>query len=263
LEAALDRGAHLPAPLRRSLVDGHSLGRLPARGSLEALRADVERQVRAVRDVERTDANARRALPRARVAVPRRTHDRRGHAPARVRRRRYLWQGAAESERRAPAHRAAVEIRVQEHQVDRPYPLHGPPTANELEHGGAAGVRLLLERQPGSRSPALESGVREALGRRSLRCADPDADVQRLRRPGREPLHGSRSPQEFLTACGRLWLTQRSVVIVKIAIWAGCLAPFGLLVLQAFGYFGGLGANDVETVLNVCGKTGLNLFLLT
>ena len=58
-------------------------------------------------------------------------------------------------------------------------------------------------------------------------------------------------------------MTQRSVVIVKIAIWAGCLAPLGLLVLQSFGYFGGLGANDVETVLNVCGKTGLNLLLLT
>ena len=58
-------------------------------------------------------------------------------------------------------------------------------------------------------------------------------------------------------------MTQRSVVIAKIAIWAGCLAPFGLLVLQGFGYLGGLGANDVETVLNVCGKTGLNLLLLT
>ena len=58
-------------------------------------------------------------------------------------------------------------------------------------------------------------------------------------------------------------MTQRSIVIVKIAIWAGCLIPLGLLVLKAFGYLGGLGANDVETVLNVCGKTGLNLLLLT
>ncbi|HSC16619.1 MAG TPA: protein-methionine-sulfoxide reductase heme-binding subunit MsrQ, partial [Gammaproteobacteria bacterium] len=58
-------------------------------------------------------------------------------------------------------------------------------------------------------------------------------------------------------------MTQRSVVIIKALIWAGCLAPFGLLVLQALGYLGGLGANDVETVLNVCGKTGLNLLILT
>jgi sulfoxide reductase heme-binding subunit YedZ len=58
-------------------------------------------------------------------------------------------------------------------------------------------------------------------------------------------------------------MTQRSVVIIKVLLWAGCLAPLGLLVLQGFGYLGGLGANDVETVLNVCGKTGLNLLILT
>jgi sulfoxide reductase heme-binding subunit YedZ len=58
-------------------------------------------------------------------------------------------------------------------------------------------------------------------------------------------------------------MTQRFVVIFKIAIWAGCLAPLALLVLAATGVYGTLGANDVETVLNVCGKTGLNLLLLT
>jgi sulfoxide reductase heme-binding subunit YedZ len=58
-------------------------------------------------------------------------------------------------------------------------------------------------------------------------------------------------------------MTQRSVVIVKLAIWAGCLAPLALLVLEGTGAYGSLGANPVETVLNVCGKTGLNLLLLT
>ena len=58
-------------------------------------------------------------------------------------------------------------------------------------------------------------------------------------------------------------MTQRSVVIGKVLIWAACLAPLGLLVLQAFGHGGGLGANPVEQILNVCGKTGLNLLLLT
>ena len=58
-------------------------------------------------------------------------------------------------------------------------------------------------------------------------------------------------------------MTQRSVVIIKVALWAACLAPLGLLVLQAFGYAGGLGVNPVEQVLNVCGKTGLNLLMLT
>lgn len=58
-------------------------------------------------------------------------------------------------------------------------------------------------------------------------------------------------------------MTQRSVVIIKIGIWAACLAPLGLLVLAATGVYGSLGANDVETVLNTCGKTGLNLLMLT
>lgn len=58
-------------------------------------------------------------------------------------------------------------------------------------------------------------------------------------------------------------MSQRWIVITKTALWAACLAPFGLLVLQAFGYAGGLGANPVEQVLNVCGKTGLNLLVLT
>lgn len=58
-------------------------------------------------------------------------------------------------------------------------------------------------------------------------------------------------------------MTQRWIVILKVALWAACLAPLTLLVLQAFGYFGTLGANPVEQILNVCGKTGLNLLMLT
>lgn len=59
-------------------------------------------------------------------------------------------------------------------------------------------------------------------------------------------------------------MTPRWVVITKVALWAVCLAPFGLLVLQERGLFGlSLGVNPVETVLNVCGKTGLNLVVLT
>jgi len=58
-------------------------------------------------------------------------------------------------------------------------------------------------------------------------------------------------------------MTQRWVVLTKVALWAACLAPLGLLILQALGYFGSLGANPVEQVLNVCGKSGLNLLMLT
>lgn len=58
-------------------------------------------------------------------------------------------------------------------------------------------------------------------------------------------------------------MTHRSVVLIKAALWAACLAPLGLLVLKGFGYAGGLGVNAIEQVLNVCGTTGLNLLMLT
>jgi sulfoxide reductase heme-binding subunit YedZ len=58
-------------------------------------------------------------------------------------------------------------------------------------------------------------------------------------------------------------MTQRSVVVFKVVIWVACLAPLGLLVARAFGYAGGLGANPVERILDVCGTTGLNLLMLT
>mgnify|MGYP001008677498 CR=1 FL=1 len=58
--------------------------------------------------------------------------------------------------------------------------------------------------------------------------------------------------------------TPRWVVAAKAAVWAACLAPFLLLFLRAVEFQGlTLGADPVQEVLNVCGKTGLNLLLLT
>ena len=58
-------------------------------------------------------------------------------------------------------------------------------------------------------------------------------------------------------------MKQRAVVYIKIAVWAVCLAPLAWLVIRALGIAGSLGANPVEEILNVCGKTGLNLLMLT
>jgi sulfoxide reductase heme-binding subunit YedZ len=58
-------------------------------------------------------------------------------------------------------------------------------------------------------------------------------------------------------------MTQRWVVIGKVGVWAACLAPLTWLAVRALGLAGSLGANPVEEILNVCGKTGLNLLLLT
>ena len=58
-------------------------------------------------------------------------------------------------------------------------------------------------------------------------------------------------------------MTPRWVLIGKVGTWVACLAPLVLLILAGAGVYGSLGANDVETILNVCGKTGLNLLMLT
>jgi sulfoxide reductase heme-binding subunit YedZ len=56
----------------------------------------------------------------------------------------------------------------------------------------------------------------------------------------------------------------RRLAYIKVLVWAACLAPLALLVLRANGVWSlSLGANPVEEVLNVCGKTALNLILLT
>ncbi|HEX5046663.1 MAG TPA: protein-methionine-sulfoxide reductase heme-binding subunit MsrQ [Gammaproteobacteria bacterium] len=56
----------------------------------------------------------------------------------------------------------------------------------------------------------------------------------------------------------------RRVAIFKVFVWAGCLAPLALLVLRAVGAEGmTLGGDPVQEVLEVFGKTALNLVLLT
>lgn len=56
----------------------------------------------------------------------------------------------------------------------------------------------------------------------------------------------------------------RRVAFIKVLVWGACLAPLALLVLRANGIWSlSLGANPVEEVLTVCGKTTLNLLLLT
>jgi sulfoxide reductase heme-binding subunit YedZ len=58
--------------------------------------------------------------------------------------------------------------------------------------------------------------------------------------------------------------TPRWVVAVKVALWGACLAPFALIVLRIIGFHGlSLGADPVQELLNVFGKTALNLLLLT
>ncbi len=59
-------------------------------------------------------------------------------------------------------------------------------------------------------------------------------------------------------------MTRRTLRLVKLFVWLGCLAPAAILVLRAANVAAfSLGANPVEELLNVCGKTGLNLLMIT
>jgi sulfoxide reductase heme-binding subunit YedZ len=59
-------------------------------------------------------------------------------------------------------------------------------------------------------------------------------------------------------------MSKGQIAALKAVIWLCCLAPFAWLAVRAFGVAGtSLGANPVQTVLHTCGKTGLNILLVT
>lgn len=56
----------------------------------------------------------------------------------------------------------AVEVRLQKHQIHRHHRAHRGDAGHDVEHGGAARIRLLRQRQPHRRSSALVAGFRAA-----------------------------------------------------------------------------------------------------
>ena len=119
-----------------------------------------QRQVRRLRDARpaRRDAGTEWPFPGARLALCRGPAPRRGDASADDPRHGLYGETSAEPERRADPAGRAVEIRLQGHQVDRPHQPRRQAAANVLEQANAAGIRLLLQRQSGGRSSALEPG---------------------------------------------------------------------------------------------------------
>lgn len=55
--------------------------------------------------------------------------------------------------------------------------------------------------------------------------------------------------------------TQRRVA--KVLLFAACITPFVLLVLRATELWGSLGANPPQELLHICGKTALNILLIS
>jgi hypothetical protein len=108
----------------------------------------------------------------------------RGHEPAHPAHLRPLRRGAAQPERRAGAHRGAVEVRLQIRQIHRRRALPRQAAAHHLERPGAERIRLLLQRQSQRGPSPLEPEDRAPHRPALLRPAPHHADVQRLRRPG-------------------------------------------------------------------------------
>ena len=98
----------------------------------------------------------------ARVAVHRRAAPRRGEAPADDPGGRPLRRSAAGAERRADPAGRAVEVRLQGRQVDRQDAVRREPAGQHLAGDGPQRVRLLRQREPDGRSPAVEPGARAA-----------------------------------------------------------------------------------------------------
>jgi sulfoxide reductase catalytic subunit YedY len=128
-------GPDLPAALRRGMVDGRAVGRHSAGQPAVEVRRAGQRQIRRLRDAGAAGGNARPGilLQDPALALCRGAAARRGDASADDPRGRGAWRGAAEPERRAGAARRAVEIRLQEHQVDRLDPLYRRGAAGDLE----------------------------------------------------------------------------------------------------------------------------------
>ena len=112
------RGAALPSPLRRGLVDGDSLDRLPAEEAGRVRQAAVVGEVRPVRDLPRQEDGAGPALVHA-LALCRGPDHGGGDQRSRLHRDGRLRQAARQGPGRADPARHALEIRLQVDQVDR------------------------------------------------------------------------------------------------------------------------------------------------
>src|SRR5687767_3357060 len=94
-QAAQDRGPDLSSPVRRGMVDGRPVARVPDGGLRETRRAAPVGEIHRVHDADGPEADARPAVPRARLALYRRSSDGRGDASADAVRYGRVWRGPA------------------------------------------------------------------------------------------------------------------------------------------------------------------------
>ena len=172
------RGAPLSPPLRRGLVDGDPLDRLPAQEAGRVRQAALLGDLRAVRDLPRQEDGAGPALVHA-LALCRGPDHGGSDERSRLHRHRRLRQAARQGPGRADPAGDAVEIRLQVDQVDREDFVRRQAAGDVLGVARAGRIRLLGQRQSGGAASPLEPGHGKLPQRRT---AASDADLQRLRR---------------------------------------------------------------------------------
>ena len=131
-----------------------------------------------------------------------------------------------------------------------------PPTTWNIV--GAQRIRLLLQRESERRSSALEPGDRTA-HRRSFFTAQADADVQRLRRSGGEPLyrHGLEEKLLMISVPDKILRFG-----MKPVVFLACLGPVATLAWKILVTHD-LGANPVDVITRSTGKWTLTFLLIT
>ena len=132
------RGTRLPPSLRRRMVDGHSVGRVSVGGLHQEVSAHREGQIRGVRQSLRCAPDADEPASAVRLAVHRRAAHGRSDASAGDTGRRPLPRTVAAPERRADSSGRSVEIRLQEHQIDRANQLRRGPARGHISEGRSA-----------------------------------------------------------------------------------------------------------------------------
>ncbi len=147
----------------------------------------------------------------------------------------HLRRGAAGAERRPdPAH-GAVEVRLQEHQVDRQDAVRREAAAQHLAGDGAKRVRVLRQREPDRGSSALEPGAREAAARASSPTAVPRCSTAmptRFRASTPEWTSGATSEPAAPArpdAAPRVRML-KPITLVRVAVFLAALVPAARLV---------------------------------
>src|SRR5437763_7825836 len=127
------------------MVDGHSVGWVSTQHAAETRRSAFFSAVCCIPDAARSKTNAESKHRRTRLALRRRVAFGRSDASAGNSGDRALRLGLAAARWRADSPGRALEIRIQEHQVDCKNHARGRSATDNLEHRSTERIWLLFK----------------------------------------------------------------------------------------------------------------------